>query len=155
MGCILSESHLSRGWSNVCFVHLPFDGSGVACIVQVLGYAATPLEWRRANWRAKESLCSHEAGSNRQVFGSERKAFNACVWFDIHRKSLTTGYFVHVVICWCTRHVHFLGSPLLCPVTWISMVRSPVDWHVSRFRFGARNTKYCKLAPFLIIALNL
>ena len=32
------------------------------------------------------------------------------------------------------RHLHHLGT-IQCPVTWISMVRSPVDWIVSRFRW--------------------
>ena len=36
------------------------------------------------------------------------------------------------------RHVHYLGT-IQCRVTWISMVRSPVDWIVSRFRFDFEN----------------
>ena len=32
--------------------------------------------------------------------------------------------------------MHFL--PLECPVTWFSMVRNPVDWFVSRFRYVSK-----------------
>ena len=35
----------------------------------------------------------------------------------------------------CTRHVHYLGRTN-CSATWITMVRHPVDWIVSRFRFA-------------------
>ena len=63
---------------------------------QVRGTAATPLE--------------RETGSDGQVFCQKCFLFNGKV------------YVVHVVIWWYTRHVHFLGSRLLCPITWISMV---------------------------------
>ena len=35
----------------------------------------------------------------------------------------------------CTRHVHYLGRTN-CSATWITMVRHPVDWIASRFRFA-------------------
>jgi hypothetical protein len=34
------------------------------------------------------------------------------------------------------RHVHFLQLP--CPATWITVVRHPVDFFISRFRLGAK-----------------